>query len=674
MAHNLWSDCMGPIRKPASDMRKIIAGFVLAIILGVPAIYFGVPLWAEHRARQRVDATFASLALSFGKASYGAVSYDAWARTLKIEDVAVQSSDSDGTSLKASQVVIVGADELQPGRMAADRIDIANAEIAGLRLGSDGPRTTYRMPKIAIERFAGPTSIERRPTAIAGAQTLLALFEAAAATNAAEIAIPALSATVAARARGGSRDENLEYELSDLRLHDLSAGRITSTTIDHLALTGNVPETGSYTAEIEKLAASDVDLSVMLPILDPAQRKDDGYRTVYRNASSGPYRISFNKSSTVRFDSVRLEDFALRPSKFSDLAMSNVQGLAASSPAEAKALGERLASVYEGIRIARFEAQGIEARLSPMADAKAATIRLTTLEDGHVAELAIDGLDARSAPAEPLKIKHAALKDIDLARIARNAARVPPGGAQAMHLLEMFRGVEIEGMKIPPQGTRSQVQIDTLSASWGKFAGLIPPQIRISSKIQTPIDPTTADPGLRLFADGESKTLTIGFDLGAAWDKTTQTLAISPVSADIPGLYSATARMTLNNAPPALFSSDPAAVVQASTQLELGRIELSLRDLGGIEVMLTKIAKERQMSAADVRKSLAQTARALAATNPDLQTLAAAVARLLDTSGRTLNIALVPKQRLRIADAIDVGRTLPAALLSQFDIEAGTDK
>src|SRR5689334_23127835 len=104
-------------------MRRILAGFLLAILIGVPAIYFGMPIWAQHRARQQVDTTFDSLRGSTGKATHGAVSYDVWNRTLKIADVAIESTDPNAIKFKASQIFAKGASS-SSGNMEAERIEI----------------------------------------------------------------------------------------------------------------------------------------------------------------------------------------------------------------------------------------------------------------------------------------------------------------------------------------------------------------------------------------------------------------------------------------------------------------------------------------------------------------------------------------------------------------------
>ena len=528
-------------------MRRILAGFLLAILIGVPAIYFGLPIWAEHRARQQVETAFNSLRGPAGKASHGAVSYDVWTRTLRIADVAIKSADPTAIKFTAAQILAKGASS-STGRIEADHVEIAGSEIAGLQLGRGGPRATYRAPKIVIDKFSGPTAFERRTTALAGAENMLAVFEAAVAVNAAEVSAPTLSATVTVEARP---KDVAEYGLSDLRLRNMSAGRIGMATIDHIVLAGGVPEVGAYAAEVEKFAAADVDLSAMIPVLDPSQRKDDSYRTIYRTVATGPYRISFNKAASIRFEALQLDGFAIRPSKFSDpaiLAMSNGLGMPPPrSPAEAQALAEKLATVYEGIRIGKFEARGFDAHIAPLATSKIAAIRLTGMEDGRLAEIAIEGVDAQFASGEPVKVGRAAIKGIDLAKIVRKSAEMQPGitpsGAQALSLLSMFSGFELDGVLVPARFAGPPTQLETLSASWGNFVNSIPTQLRVTSKIKATVNPNTEEPGLRYFADRNIRELSIGLDLGAAWNETAKTLLVSPVSANIPGFYDASAKL-----------------------------------------------------------------------------------------------------------------------------------
>jgi hypothetical protein len=665
-------------------MRKILAGFIVAIAIGVPAIYVGLPMWAEHRALGQVDAAFEALQGSVGKASHGAVSYNVWTRTLKIDDIAVESDDPSATTLKAAQVVATGAASPAPGRIAANRIEITNGELAGLQLGQGGPRTTYRTPKISIENFSGPTALTRRPTAIAGAETMLALLEAAAATTATTVSIPTLSATVTLPQMPGSTvNAPAEYGITALTLRNLGDGRIGAATIDRIVIAGGLPDLGSYTAELENFEAADVDTGVMIPILDPAQRKDDGYRSIYRKVATGPYRISFNKAATIRFDALQLEDFAIRPSKFSDpeiLALTNTlrgRGSAMLSATESQALFEKLATIYEGIRVAKFEARGIDAAMGATVAAKIGVIRLAGMADGRLAEFAVEAVDARMPSNEPVKIGRAALKGIDLVKIMRNSAQLGSNPAssslQALGMLAMFDGIELKDVAVQ-KNSKQPVRIDTLALSWGQFVGLIPSQIHAASKFAFAIDPDSADRTLKYLADAGVKQMTANVEIGAAWNENTKSLVISPAIAEFADVYGVSAKLTVNNAPRALFSADPIALAQTAAKLEAGAVEFSLRDLGGFELIVAQLARDQRMTPETARKNMVDAARAFAAANPEFQTLGTAVARSLETPGLTLKVVLTPKKQLYLGDAVEIGRAAPMALLSQFDIEASTDK
>jgi hypothetical protein len=191
----------------------------------------------------------------------------------------------------------------------------------------------------------------------------------------------------------------------------------------------------------------------------------------------------------------------------------------------------------------------------------------------------------------------------------------------------------------------------------------------MSSKFHTTIDPATADPVLRYLAD-QKRELSVGIDLGAAWNDGARTLVISPVSADIPGLYSLNASITLNNAPTTLAAPDMATLARDAAALEVGRIDASVKDLGGLAMLLQQVANTQHTTPDALRKNLADTARSLGAANPEFQSLSLAFAQALEKPGSTLRVSAAPRQRLMLGDAAAMGRSIPLALLSQFSIEA----
>ena len=53
----------------------------------------------------------------------------------------------------------------------------------------------------------------------------------------------------------------------------------------------------------------------------------------------------------------------------------------------------------------------------------------------------------------------------------------------------------------------------------------------------------------------------------------------------------ATARLSLANVPRGVFSSDPKQATQMAAQLEAGTLELSLRDLGAVDILVAQHAR-----------------------------------------------------------------------------------
>jgi hypothetical protein len=132
-------------------MRKIFAGFLLAVIVGLTAIYFGLPLWANHRAQTEVDAAFSSFQAAMGDARHGKVTYDVWKRTLTIADVTIGADGADTLALKYGLITAKGVRASSANRMEADRIELNDFRLRGLHLVSGGPNATYSAPKIVIE-------------------------------------------------------------------------------------------------------------------------------------------------------------------------------------------------------------------------------------------------------------------------------------------------------------------------------------------------------------------------------------------------------------------------------------------------------------------------------------------------------------------------------------------
>ena len=72
-------------------MAKILIGLAVAVVVAVGG-FFGFDFYTQHRIAGEVDAAFAQMRASGGKASHGKVSFDLKTRTLRIDDIATESA------------------------------------------------------------------------------------------------------------------------------------------------------------------------------------------------------------------------------------------------------------------------------------------------------------------------------------------------------------------------------------------------------------------------------------------------------------------------------------------------------------------------------------------------------------------------------------------------------
>jgi hypothetical protein len=66
--------------------------------------------------------------------------------------------------------------------------------------------------------------------------------------------------------------------------------------------------------------------------------------------------------------------------------------------------------------------------------------------------------------------------------------------------------------------------------------------------------------------------------------------------------------------------------------------------------------------------------RAVSVASPEIETIGVALARLIENRGTTLNVLLTPKARINLLQSVEIARTDPLLFLSQFKVEARTDR
>jgi hypothetical protein len=179
-----------------------------------------------------------------------------------------------------------------------------------------------------------------------------------------------------------------------------------------------------------------------------------------------------------------------------------------------------------------------------------------------------------------------------------------------------------------------------------------------------------------LLGNSGIKSLTSSLDLGAAWDEKAATFSLAPASLEFGGLLAGSARASLANVSRDVFAIAPIQRVTATAAVQVGAIEITIRDLGGVEILLRKLAADQNMSLDDARKQVIDQLREgvaeFAAANPDVPAATDAAADFIASSHATLTLRIDPKTNVSLLAFIADLQQNPAEALGAFRIEATT--
>jgi hypothetical protein len=281
------------------------------------------------------------------------------------------------------------------------------------------------------------------------------------------------------------------------------------------------------------------------------------------------------------------------------------------------------------------------------------------------------------SPKGPIKVGRFALKSVDVANLLRLTAQFAaqkPSPDQALGMIALIEGVELKGLVAPFKDTGKPVNIDTISLNWGQFVGPIPSQAHLVAKLTTPIDP--ADAAFQPLVAAGMNSVAIDFDLGAVWTEAPRTFVLAPVSLELGNLLKASARVSFANVPRGVFSINPVQAVNMAAQIEAGTIELTLTDLGGVDLAIAQYARMQNVSPDDARRAIIESIRTstaeAATTNPDVAVLADAFAHFVESPQGTLTLKLTPHGKVPAMQVIQVLKIDPLTALAQFQVEAST--
>jgi hypothetical protein len=660
-------------------MIKILIGLVAAIIVAAGG-FFGFEFYVQHRVAGEVEAAFEQIRATGAKASHGKVSFDPWSRTITVADIAGESAAQPPLTVKVASFTASGVSQPDPSRFSADSIEATDVEVGGTMAVPAGWRQSYKAPRITIKDYSGPAGPQRPPVSSSAADLYRFALEQFAAVTASEVAAPSLVGTINF---GDAVPGGGDYTYSGFVLHDIKDGKIATMTVERMIFAVNTQQGGKaaqFAGAVADLASYDFDADAVAAILDPARANDDRYYRIYRQLKAGSYAITADNGPRLRIDGITVDDIAVKPSRLQLLGLMALLPLPGTppNPAQIRAMLQKMAGIYEGVRVGNAEMRGLSVE-TPEGPLKLATMRFN-LENGKIGEFALEGLDARSAKG-PVKVGRFALKSFDVANLLRLSSQFSdpaqkPSPDQLLGLLPLLEGAEIKGFVAPYKDSTAPVNIETFSLNWGQFIGPIPSKARLTAKMTSPIDAT--DPATKVLVAAGISSAAMSVDLGAEWAEGSRTFVLDPVMVEFGGVLQASARVSLANVPREVFSVNPLQAARMATQIEAGTIELTLRDIGGVDLAVAQYARMQNVSPDAARNaiiaSIKASGTAMAATDPDAMVIADALSRFIENPRGTLTIKLTPRGVVPAMQLLGALKDNPIAALARFQVEASTER
>lgn len=657
-------------------MMKILMGLTAVVVIAVGG-FFGFEFYTQHRIASEIETAFEQIRSGGGKASHGKVSFDLKSRTLKIADIATESATQPPVSVKVASVTAIGVGQADAGRFSADGIEVSDIEISGNIGAAAGGRISYKIPRLEMKDYSGPAGVPAQSASASIIETYRSALAQLSAVSASSITAPTIVGTMT---NFGAVTSG-EFTYTGVALREIKNGKIASTQIERNAFTASTQQAGKsdkLSGEILNFASRDIDTAAIAAILDPQKANEDKYQRFYGRTTAGPYTISSAQGMRMRIEEMSLDDISARPSRLqlpSLLTLMPPAG-ATPTPAQAREIMEKMAGLYEGIRIGTAQIRGISVDTAE-GPIKLAAVRFN-LENGKVGEFAIEAVDGRT-PKGPVKVGRFALKAFDVAGLLRKVAQFsstgqPPSSDVALGLIPLIEGVELRGLAVPFKDTGKPVNIDAFALDWSEFVGPIPSKTRLTLKMSGPLD--ARDTIQKMLVAGGLDRAAVDVDLGTAWTEASGAFVFEPVALEIGGLVKASARVSLASVPKTIFSADPARAMIAAMQLEAGAIELTVRDTGGVDLGFAQYARTLGVSRDAARQRFLDELKSdvdnVAAGNPDLVAAAQALTRFLETPGQTLVVKLTPRAKVPALQLFQLLKTDPLAALAQFRIEAST--
>jgi hypothetical protein len=219
-----------------------------------------------------------------------------------------------------------------------------------------------------------------------------------------------------------------------------------------------------------------------------------------------------------------------------------------------------------------------------------------------------------------------------------------------------------------------------LKGSWGGFVGNVPTTSQLTFKVTMATD----DPQLAVFKQRGFDKVEVNFDVATNWNEQSKNVIISPFDLRMSNFGAVSGVMALRNTDATPIGNDPMRLMAVAQSMDVGPIELTVRDGGFVGILKSTLAAAVPPGAIGA-PGVATPADPLAALRTELVNPAnpdRGVGMLLDTMNtflaapaQSLTLRLTPKTKMTLAQLSGVGVAFSSpqalgALLQQFNIDA----
>jgi hypothetical protein len=195
----------------------------------------------------------------------------------------------------------------------------------------------------------------------------------------------------------------------------------------------------------------------------------------------------------------------------------------------------------------------------------------------------------------------------------------------------------------PDPRTGQTIQIDHIKANWGQFVNDIPVKIVLNFKGTMPLNP--ADASTAQLRNLGFQSLALSADLNTDWDAATR-VGTGAFAFEAPQLGGLSTTVKLGNIPRSAFSIRPGQLNAIFPDLEIGAVQLKLRDNGLVKFVRSTLGGDPK---SDPLAAFKQALLDPSKPDGNLTAILDGASRFLAEPGQTLSISLQAKRKVPVS-------------------------